>query len=183
MCGKKELSLLSQTLIHLNHRWAENHIYTLRALDSWSGDCGFEPRSGRLTGWAVVSKMWPTETEDAASPLYLCVVARKKKPDVSLWDSLVAKNLNTKGGNSWNHIILGKLLGCIPRADTVFFTAQDILRPGCRRKKKRAQHKYQMNRAVTDFLQAGYNITRQSIIAIFFLCLWWARLFPPVVRA
>ena len=33
------------------------------------------------------------------------------------------------------------------------------------------------NLAMMDCLQAGYSITRQSVIAIFFLYLWWARFF------
>ena len=52
------------------------------------------------------------------------------------------------------------------------------------KKKKRAHDKYEKNIAMADCLQAGHNITRQPVIAIFFLYLWCARLiFPPAVRA
>ena len=42
----------------------------------------------------------------------------------------------------------------------------------CRREKKRAHHKYKENIAMTDCLQAGYSITRQSVIAIIILCVF-----------
>ena len=49
-------------------------------------------------------------------------------------------------------------------------------KPGLQAEKKRIHHKYKKNIATTHCLQAGYSITRQSDIAIFFLYLWWARL-------
>ena len=55
--------------------------------------------------------------------------------------------------------------------------AQGILSPGCRRKKKRAHHKHKKNIAMTNYLQAGYNTPRQSVLAIFFLYKWPARFF------
>ena len=60
---------------------------------------------------------------------------------------------------------------------SVAYKAQDILSPDCRRKKNRAHHQYKKNIAMTDCFQAGYSITRQSVVAIFFLYLWCARSF------
>ena len=53
--------------------------------------------------------------------------------------------------------------------------------PGLQAEKKiRAHHKYKKNIAVTDCLQAGYSITRQPVIAIFFFFFYfcYARFFP-----
>ena len=50
-------------------------------------------------------------------------------------------------------------------------------KPGLQGEKNRAHHKYKQNVAMTDCLQSGYSITRQSVIAISFLYLWWARFF------
>ena len=49
--------------------------------------------------------------------------------------------------------------------------------------KSRAHHRYKKNIATTDCLQAGYSITRQPVISIFYLYLWYARFFfSPAVR-
>ena len=52
--------------------------------------------------------------------------------------------------------------------------AQDILSPDCRRK-NRAHHNYKKNIAVTDCLVILNPAWRHSVIAVFFLYLWWAR--------
>ena len=44
--------------------------------------------------------------------------------------------------------------------------------PGLLEEKNRAHHKYKKNVAMTGCLQAGYSVTRESVIAIFFLYLW-----------
>ena len=56
-------------------------------------------------------------------------------------------------------------------------------KPGLQAGKNRAHHKYKQNTEMTDCLQAGYSITRQFVVAVFCLYLWYARFFPPLVRA
>ena len=51
-------------------------------------------------------------------------------------------------------------------------------------KNNRAFHKYKDNIAMTDCLRAGYSITKQSVIAIFFVVfIVCSVFFSPVVRA
>ena len=54
--------------------------------------------------------------------------------------------------------------------------AQDILNPDWGGKRKWAHHKYKKKVAMTDCFQAECSITRQSVVAIFFLYLWCAML-------
>ena len=49
--------------------------------------------------------------------------------------------------------------------------------------KKQAHHKYKKNIAMTDCLQAGYSITRQSVIAFLFVLMVSPVFFPPTVWA
>ena len=53
--------------------------------------------------------------------------------------------------------------------------------PDCRQKRTEHTIKYKQNIAMTDCLQAGCCITRQSIIAIFFLYLWYTRFFSACI--
>ena len=62
--------------------------------------------------------------------------------------------------------------------------APDILSLDCRQKKTTAHHKYIKNIAMTDCLQGGYNIIRQSVFALFILYFMVSSVFlPPAVPA
>ena len=69
-----------------------------------------------------------------------------------------------------------------PGADSLLVGSVSVLspkytKPALQAEKNWAYRRYKRNIAMTDCLQAGYNITRQSVIAVFFLYLWWARFF------
>ena len=93
----------------------------------------------------------------------------ERKRNYSVWNLVLVSNCHRTCSNE-------------RKTTGVHLKAQDILSPDCRRKKTELTiNTKRISIVMTDCLQAGCRITRQYVIAIFFLYWWWARVFPPVV--
>ena len=96
----------------------------------------------------------------APYPRYECRQMKLKRLKYTEISSSTVQNM--KRGVIWGNVYSSK---------TVFALGLRYTKPGLQAEKNRAHYKYKKNIAMTDCLQAGYSITRQSVIALFFLYL------------